>query len=187
MNAGRSRCGFTLIELLVAASIIVILAALLIPSLGIVRERAKREQARQVLNGLFSAFELYANEDPRRQYPDDRDADWGLERDVLEIFDDRGLWSVGGMQWNDDKLLLDPWFVPYRYSLERPAPTEGAEIMDDWNWDKEEDRVRRWGIPAGKGFGKTTEEALPFPYLWSITDRAHADNARHWIITEGGR
>lgn len=187
MNAPARRTGFTMIELLVAVSIIAILLSLLIPAIGIVRERAKREQARMTVRSLVQAYEMYANEDRRHQYPAAR-TDLAIERDILEYFEDHGYWAVAGHKFDEQKLLIDPWEVPYRYSLTRPAPTQVSDAMGNWNWDKDNSRPRRWGIPADVSFGNTTEEALPFPYVWSLggPDPAYVDDARHWIFVEEG-
>jgi len=62
MSAGISRRGFTLIELLVVITIIVVLAAILLPvSLG-VREHARQTMCLNNLSQLSKAFRLYADD-----------------------------------------------------------------------------------------------------------------------------
>jgi prepilin-type N-terminal cleavage/methylation domain-containing protein len=57
-----SRRGFTLIELLVVVAIIALLIAILLPSLGAARERAKKAACLANLHGIGSAMHIYANE-----------------------------------------------------------------------------------------------------------------------------
>jgi prepilin-type N-terminal cleavage/methylation domain-containing protein/prepilin-type processing-associated H-X9-DG protein len=56
----RSRSGFTLIELLVVISIIVLLIAILMPSLKKARDAAKNTQCFNALRGLGVGFNTYA-------------------------------------------------------------------------------------------------------------------------------
>jgi prepilin-type N-terminal cleavage/methylation domain-containing protein len=65
----RLRRGFTLIELLVVIAIIGILAAILIPAIGSVRERAKVTQSTSNLRQIGAAMNLYANENNNKFPP----------------------------------------------------------------------------------------------------------------------
>ncbi len=62
MRAKHSPHGFTLIELLVVIAIIIILAALLLPALGRVRDRAKLTKARQEVAQIDTALRGYLQE-----------------------------------------------------------------------------------------------------------------------------
>jgi len=78
--------GFTLVELLVVIAIIAMLAALLLPNLGRVRENARRVNCLSNLNGLYKAA-----------------AAWGLDaRDTFRPpFPDTNLVGVGGALMNE--------------------------------------------------------------------------------------
>jgi prepilin-type processing-associated H-X9-DG protein/prepilin-type N-terminal cleavage/methylation domain-containing protein len=65
LNPGRA---FTLIELLTVIAVIGILAAILIPVVGKVRETARSAHCVRNLSGLGAAFQLYAA-DNRQMYP----------------------------------------------------------------------------------------------------------------------
>jgi prepilin-type N-terminal cleavage/methylation domain-containing protein/prepilin-type processing-associated H-X9-DG protein len=62
---GDCRSGFTLIELLVAIAILTILAAMLLPTLGRAKGRAKTTQCLNHLKQLQICWQLYANDHGR--------------------------------------------------------------------------------------------------------------------------
>jgi prepilin-type N-terminal cleavage/methylation domain-containing protein/prepilin-type processing-associated H-X9-DG protein len=64
----RFRTGFTLIELLVVISIIAILAAMLLPAIGMVRDAAKTTRCNSNLRQIGMAFEGYVGD--WQVYPD---------------------------------------------------------------------------------------------------------------------
>jgi prepilin-type N-terminal cleavage/methylation domain-containing protein len=61
---------FTLIELLTVIAIIGILAAIIIPTVGKVRDQAKRAQCLSNVRQITVALVSYANQDKRQRFPD---------------------------------------------------------------------------------------------------------------------
>ncbi|MBC8039091.1 MAG: prepilin-type N-terminal cleavage/methylation domain-containing protein [Opitutaceae bacterium] len=72
LRPAGNRSGFTLIELLTVIGIIGILAAIIIPVVGSVRNKARQSQCGSNLRQLYTAAILYAN-DNRGRLPVDRD------------------------------------------------------------------------------------------------------------------
>ena len=58
----RRRCGFTLIELLLVISIIAVLAALLLPAIGLVRNAAQSAKCASALRQIGLANLTYADD-----------------------------------------------------------------------------------------------------------------------------
>lgn len=83
-----SRChpGFTLIELLVVISIIAILAAMLLPAVGMVRDAARSMRCRSNLRQIAMAYEAYAVD--WEQYPDYQTTDGVYWQTRLEDYID---------------------------------------------------------------------------------------------------
>ena len=78
---------FTLVELLVVLSIISMLMAILLPSLGAARERGRRAVCMANLHSFGQALTLYATENQDRLIPGDSPiswAVWGKPTDALE-------------------------------------------------------------------------------------------------------
>lgn len=64
---GQRQRAFTLVELLVVISIIAILVSLLLPAVGVVRDRARSAQNLNNLNGIGKAILIY--EEAKKSYP----------------------------------------------------------------------------------------------------------------------
>lgn len=178
--------GFTLIEILVSISIIVLLAGMLIPAVGLVRNRAKTTEARQTLRELQTAFDLYRNEDARRRFPAVA-VDLSIGTALQEHLEDRRMWQRSQRKVDADGRLLDPWSGFYRYALARPAPATGSTALSAWNWDAAAGRERGWGArPDPTDPLKRIDGALPFAYIWSLGNGGRPDHAERWILCEDG-
>lgn len=77
-TAGRSHAGFTLIEVLVVVSIIALLIAILLPSLGRARAQARMVSCQSNIRQLMTAFLVYSTEYKGRLPGASKDpnADW---------------------------------------------------------------------------------------------------------------
>ncbi len=79
--------GFTLIELLTVIAIIGILAAILIPTVGSVREKARQTQCVNNLRQWATAITLYANDNRNAYYVvDGRDRAWSQVGDNAAVY-----------------------------------------------------------------------------------------------------
>jgi type II secretory pathway pseudopilin PulG len=58
-----------MIELLVVITIITVLVGILIPAIGLVRDRARKTEARQTISELVLALDTYAKEDASKRFP----------------------------------------------------------------------------------------------------------------------
>jgi prepilin-type N-terminal cleavage/methylation domain-containing protein len=182
---------FSLIELLVVVVIIAVLAALLIPGIAIVREKARLADTRLFVQQVQAAAELYRGEDPQRRYPPvraDRTLRWdrvgGGTADMLEV---RGLAVSARNTATIDggaAVLADAWGQALCYHLDNHTSGDGIAVMPD---DAAGERVRvpedvtDWNPPRGS----PARQAVPFAYLWSWgrPQPGHdlRANARSWV------
>lgn len=76
--------GFTLIELLVVISIIAILAGMLLPVIGVVREMARQAQCGKNQSQIIGAMVAYSMQE-ETAWPDPRGAGWKLEPTPITV------------------------------------------------------------------------------------------------------
>ena len=186
MPDARSRPGFTLIELLVVISIILVLAAMLIPAVGLLRDRSRAATTRAAIVGLSVAMGSYAAEDKRRFFPVPA-ASQRLLYDpdnpgaTLTMMEAHGyivrLEDVDRVPGSPTyRALLDGWRRPVRYQLDGPLLGAGgaidASLMNgsadrpaplavcpDWNPRGVEPWAYVWSL--GKPHGDEAADALP--------------------------
>lgn len=182
-DAPGGTAGFSLIELLVVIGIILVLAGIALPVIGVIRNSVRHTQTSSQVQGLYAACEVYAIED-RRHLPPPAETDLTLRTALGTSLAPRtlDLLRERGCQWQSAQLgpdeatgraLLDAWRRPLRYQpdlnmdtvIDKPAP------QADWN-------------------AKSSE---PFSYVWSLgkpggDDAADAAvaNAASWIYVKTG-
>ena len=187
--AQPARGAFTLMELLVTIAIIAVLAAMLLPAVGLVRERSRRTEAQMVVNQLSIACETYMNEDHRHMYPLQpqlypaalvtvphpiaQRAQGVAASGVLELLLESDVVNLGNRALDSEGCMLDPWLRRYRYQLLRPTPASPVNALQDWNWDAERTRPKRWNERA--------DTPAPFPYIWSLGKDGRDDAAKTWV------
>lgn len=171
--------GMTLIEILVSISIIAVLAAMLVPAIGLVRSRVRVAQAGERLAEIHMALQHYAAEERRHRYPpqssatdlslrlDPGDAAPGnlnlLRQGGYEI-DTSGLASEGSAPF----ALLDPWKRPYQYRPDNDLlATSGPQRP----------------MPLNVCPGWNTAGTRPWGYVWSTAKDGTADGTG-WLYVK---
>ena len=203
--AGSGRQAFTMIELMVVVSIIAILVAILLPTIGVLRDRSRKADAMGMVTALSMAVESYAAEDQRRRHPDAdasdalvpgcrfllwTETDGNQPRGPLDLlalvgYDPRSgtLVDVPG---TTRRLHIDPWHRGFRYyrdphvfpttiSTTPPVASRPDAGIIQPDWNPR----NQW----------------PFAYLWSLGKPTGAgeivdsgtDHASHWLYRSGGR
>ena len=178
---------FTLIELLTVIAIIAVLAALLIPAVGLVRDKVRRAQAGSTVAALHQAMQGYAAEERRHRYPTqaaDLSLGWAPDDAAPPVAGTLNLLEDRGFDFNREGLdrsvaaphpLLDPWRRPYRYQADsdllgatgaqRPLGCDGVSPpLEAWNAAG----VRPWG------------------YVWSAGKEGSADGTM-WVYQRDDR
>lgn len=104
-GSGCGRDGFTLIELLVVVSVIAVLLAILLPSLGAVKERARRSVCRGNIRQFIIGLSVYANGDDSWLPSGQSDSGEDEHTPVLSTSIRQEMVKIVG----DDKILSCPW------------------------------------------------------------------------------
>ena len=191
----RRAAGMTLIEILVVVSIILVLAGIALPAIGLVRRRAADQRAALVVQQLVQAMDSYRLEDRNRSFPTPR-PDLSLSRNPivpggppgnLQQLEDRGYYAAVEQPRDAQGRAIDPWKNPYQYDVLRPAPTAPALALLDWNWDVASSHERAWGRRVDPVTRVAGDGALPFAYVWSLGRGATATDATTWIYTKDAR
>jgi prepilin-type N-terminal cleavage/methylation domain-containing protein len=130
--------GFSLLEVLVVISIVIVLAAMLLPLVAMLRESARVQQATSMVEQLHMAIKMYASEDLQRRLPPE-ESDLFIRYDrvggpprLINQLENMGL--SGNLQKlipdpsgsAGISLLLDPWNRPYRYQPDAPPADPSA-------------------------------------------------------------
>lgn len=118
---------FTLIELLVVIAIIGILAGLVFPALGTVRNNAKKSKASSECQSLKTAIIMYESE--FSCWPADmsgksadfivKDSDYVMMCKILTGLNSKKMiFYEVGVGYNENKGILDPWGRPYQVIID---------------------------------------------------------------------
>ena len=137
---------FTLMELLIVMSIIAILAAIVVPVLGIVRCTAKESAAQSVIRGLEMALESYKLD--TGLYPEDAGGSpWNTRTMVLRL----------GDPYNDPGLTQAGPNAPY-YDFRQSDLDAGGDFIDPfggtYRYRENLSVTRRTGVPSGRKTNK---------------------------------
>lgn len=165
----RARRAMTLTEIVIVIAIALVLVALLLPAIGVVRERAARAEARALVQQVHSALGLYRAEELMRRFPA-MPADRMLRVDgAAGQLAERGLAVNGANTHTVDAgaaVLVDPWKQPLMYHLDQHTNGDGvAQRPLDVAGDpvRVPEDVTDWNPPRGS----PARAEVPYAYVWS--------------------
>jgi prepilin-type N-terminal cleavage/methylation domain-containing protein len=186
---------FTLIELLTVIAIIGILAAILIPTVGRVRESARNSKSLSNLRQFGVANQLYAQENKSVSVPgkgpnptpsSNGGSTWAQWQVLLSPYTSqplKGDWELDPT--NRESIYVDPrWTGDALYDPTKPnetgyglnmaplLPTDGQATMD-WTWNtnaKSRLRISSLPNPSKTIFAAVWSQWNLFPNIPSITD-----------------
>jgi type II secretory pathway pseudopilin PulG len=181
------RSAMTLVEILVVIGIALVLIAILVPALGVVRERAASAQARTLVQNVHTAMGLYRAEEIMRRFPA-MPADHILRAgSILDHLAERGLAVNGENTRTVDAgaaALVDPWKQPVQYHLDDHTNGDGVAVRPR---DAAGDPVRvpedvtDWNPPRGS----PARAVVPYAYIWSWSRPRSGhqlrDQATRWL------
>ncbi len=129
MPLTRHKSGFTLLEILVVVVIIGILVSLLLPSVTMLKNAAKRKQARIKALAFVSAVTKYRTEYGKYPGQTQDDVDQDIEPEVMleEIIEnprDRIFMDFTPEDFTEDGELADPWGMPYVIAINENGDDE---------------------------------------------------------------
>lgn len=154
-SSKNTNAGFTLIELLTVIAIIGILAAIMIPTVGKVRESARATQCVSNLRQVVVAFNLFA-QDNRGFFPTVANDDW-VKPDVgiynyLQKTSSTAYWDTNNPAGYSQRFKGTPL----------SCPTQAAKFPTKWSYGMSE--VLTWSAT-----GKRTANNEPYPDTSRIT------------------
>lgn len=165
----RRAHAMTLVEVAMVVSIVMVLTALLLPAIGVVRQRAATAGTRALVQQVDAALGLYRAEDPRRRFPA-MPTDRTLRLDAIaERLAERGLRvdaeNTGAVD-GGTAALVDAWDQALQYHLDDHAGGDGLarRPLDDAGEPvRVPEDVADWNPPRGS----PARAAVPHAYVWS--------------------